>query len=839
MTVTPTQAAAQMGLTAPRVAVIFNGSGNWHFWARLAIHAATQTWGGQNFILLPHDGGSVDPVLLQAARAYDPDYVVRLQATVHQFERAEPGRLKYRNGSDDLILGEDRERLLEKLPHDIPQDPDGDSARRAVVAVCSSYNRCATDGTHDEEHLDLIGVHDPEVPLLSVKRLGTVPPGPYLSVPSTWGGPVALAAASRCGALEEPGIGDRIEVSDNERQALLLWLLFRDALFDTMPPNALVSPATDDVIPGDLPTAFDRTTSGLEWMVYGHRSNPRYHSTLVIGDTANDFAAAYAWDRMYGTGVWLPSELSPVGDDADAATVRRLLRDGIVTWAVRGNGRVTVATTSENQEAVEQVVATLRQPERELSGSLGDDRRRRLDEAVVAGSAHFTPDGVRYLALADEADHAVNLPAFRDDNGTLTMATGAPVPTMSSNPLSASEALTWQVEVRMAEAFMPRGRGLDGRELLAAAEDPYLVWVRSGRDGIRFESHRSNVVSRGTPRLSRLARPQLRELGLADWFARIATQHGNVVKLSVPGQRSEVLRRLLGDRRRLADLFSGPLLPVLKEFLTGVKSSQARYPQGQGVVLQTGGSNDGGYEGYMTLRGMRYFDQRKDMPALAGDVDTLTSLGLLRRGFVLGCDTCSRVEFVELDTAGHINTCPRCGTRNTLTTDRWKATPLSGPRFYFDLHAVARDLLKDHGEVPLQLARHLRDRSRAYTDVAELELHGPAGPIAEVDLIANADDHVLVCEAKSNSTLGPTPKKVKSAAAKRVLLAQVTQADQIILATTCQQWDEASLVAIRDSVARGSWIADGPPTVRIITALGTSEVQDRLLEEGTDPARRP
>jgi hypothetical protein len=72
----PAPIIAQVGLSAPRVAVIFKGDGAWHYWARLAIHAASRLWGGRGFLLVPHVDGAVVPAMLHAARAYDPDYVV-------------------------------------------------------------------------------------------------------------------------------------------------------------------------------------------------------------------------------------------------------------------------------------------------------------------------------------------------------------------------------------------------------------------------------------------------------------------------------------------------------------------------------------------------------------------------------------------------------------------------------------------------------------------------------------------------------------------------------------------------------------------------------------------
>jgi hypothetical protein len=110
---------------------------------------------------------------------------------------------------------------------------------------------------------------------------------------------------------------------------------------------------------------------------------------------------------------------------------------------------------------------------------------------------------------------------------------------------------------------------------------------------------------------------------------------------------------------------------------------------------------------------------------------------------------------------------------NELARQQWRH-PVEEPAWYYDLHPVARELLGDHGEVPLLLSRHLRSRSRWYDDAPELELRDAAGsPVAEADLIAASDGSRIIAEAKSNNTLGSNPREIKRAAAKRVKLADV------------------------------------------------------------------
>lgn len=145
---------------------------------------------------------------------------------------------------------------------------------------------------------------------------------------------------------------------------------------------------------------------------------------------------------------------------------------------------------------------------------------------------------------------------------------------------------------------------------------------------------------------------------------------------------------------------------------------------------------------------------------------------------------------------------------------QWR-DPVDEPSWYYDLHPVARELLADHGDVPLLLSRHLRSKSRRYDDVPELELRDASGsPVAEADLIAVCDDEVIIAEAKSNDALAGNTKEVRRAAAKRVRLADMLRADQVILATTRPEWSASSIKEIRSAVTGHTWPAGLRPAVR-------------------------
>lgn len=60
------------GVRAPRVAVVVPGGEAWQDWVRLGLYGMAGVWGGSGFVLVPHDGGEIAPVLVEMVAAYDP-----------------------------------------------------------------------------------------------------------------------------------------------------------------------------------------------------------------------------------------------------------------------------------------------------------------------------------------------------------------------------------------------------------------------------------------------------------------------------------------------------------------------------------------------------------------------------------------------------------------------------------------------------------------------------------------------------------------------------------------------------------------------------------------------
>jgi hypothetical protein len=194
---------ARMTLRPARVAVVFDGGDSWNYWARLAIYAVSQVWGGAGFILIQHRDGEVAPSLLHAASAYDPDHVVLLRSTVRQWDLAGQGALPVLAG-DQSATGTVRQKPIDQVGYQLVlDDPHGEKARRAVSMVCSPYrHQTAKDGSWIEE-LTALSTDAAGSCLAPVAGLEGLSGGSRLAAPAHW----SLGSSHRSAVRRPNGAG--------------------------------------------------------------------------------------------------------------------------------------------------------------------------------------------------------------------------------------------------------------------------------------------------------------------------------------------------------------------------------------------------------------------------------------------------------------------------------------------------------------------------------------------------------------------------------------------------------------------------------------------------------
>lgn len=761
------------------------------------MHVLSTTWGGAGFVVYPAATQDVHPALLAAFREYDPDAVL-----------VPPGSWPMSQADRTAIM----------------------AAQIAISAQCSNFrspiaNEQSVASPSPSDLWEILFEHGKPGsgrPTALDDAMNPRPPGITIGVNPAVVSSIGLAAASRWGLPEPPTPGSR------DVDPAILRRAVRRLASSTFDPTNLTGITNRDNFEGTYATDLALTLCGLEgaqgW------GPGRADAVVVWGDEPDDFALAMAWDRTYGMGVWLPDEWWTDN------TIRSDILRGIDTLAADAYPRfrrVLFTSTSLNRE---ELTARVEECRNSLQESLKQDVVPPPDQSVVlpAESLPFSRYFKTHYVLAENLAHEWSTTVY-EDSGTIAFAMLPRVPLIGVRGLEPLEkSASWFVDVTVRDHDIPVTTAIPEPNLLANGEDSQPTRVRASRNGISYGAYRSDVIPVGATVSQSLTRPLLRYPSLLEWASARAQTNGLTVKPSVAGTQATVIAKMMGGRQALTELIASDLLPALKAFQAKGATRDA-YPDQAGCVLDSARE-----EGYLHFEGLclrtrnsssesqQAGPAQQSVPPNASSrdqIDRLLRWGVLRRGLILRCPFCNHLAFTNIEDLGNTIRCPRCTDDYPLERERWRS-PVSEPRWFYDLHPTARALLKGNGDVPLLLSAHLRTSSRrAFTDAPEFELQRADGSSeVETDLLALVDRQLVIAEAKSNGTFGSDRN---AAATKRVRAARLFQADQIILATTTDVWEAQSISAMRSAIADESWPAR-PPTLRIVTRLGGSEVIDAL-----------
>ncbi|WP_329065638.1 hypothetical protein [Amycolatopsis sp. NBC_01480] len=804
--------------------IVFDGGDAWTYWARRALFLANQVWGGTGFALVPHRAGVVDPVLLRACRAYDPDYVVTFGRTIAEIDHFHPGE----PGAQDV-----RGALLTEAVHAAARSEGSPSlgrpsaedrqARDVVSSACAPYQLVGSGGPLDD--ISSLVCPSPEFPAaLDV-------PGAYrghvLHCPPSWGGLLGVAVASRAGVVDPPDLAAAEPPENAEPWKLIRWLL--DQAPGSLPRNLLWFPnnISTGVLAEQSPYAFDRTTTGV-----GQVASPwggDKPDTAILGDTAEDFALARLRHLTYGRTIWLPSILGTEDITLTFPIVSKLygLKHRPRGWK---SGDLTLTSVSRPREElvdfcgrlVASTAATLRADSVPADGA----------QAVPAAELSWPGTGFTYLAVNEQFDDILPVPTVTDETGTTEMMAPLAAPVLNNPALAAHHGLSWHVDITWPDHHVIRGRRVDGSQLFGAKTSEWLTLARSSRNGISHRADRLDSVPAGIQADNQLARPTLRNLSLATYLDAKTNERDMITRISDAGQRTAQLTRMLGGRSQFIALFGGPLLPALRDLLPANSSTSDAYPAGDGVALHAG-------EGVLSFPGIVDRTGKLSDQEIRAELDRALRARVLRRGLVLRCQSCQSRQFLVVDKLGQTWPCERCDSANDFDHTTWHHSTLE-PTWFYGLHPLAQHLLHDHGDVPALLAAHLsgpeRGRPVKYQDVPELEFLKDNEAQVEVDLIAYREDTLIVAECKHSDDLGGKVKAARRTEIdKKCQAAAWIQADQLVFATTAPAWKPGAVGAIRAAVREfKDWPVCTTPVVRLITGLGaTRPPQDEVLTFNT------
>jgi hypothetical protein len=775
-----------MSLRPRRVAIIIRNDAHWRDWAMTALATASDYWGGAGYILVPFDlsTGVASAVFADVVRAYDPDHVVTLSIPATTWEEWYPGTVSVSGAKDEA----DRLKLIANSLHFDLDDEPANAAREQVASWCSPMRVDRLPGDHPKRGFEAVktlrrrGANDRP-------RGGMLPapvpaPGSRVAAAVDWRSDTGLFAALRLGVASS----ESYERSEPTPDALY-WLIRRE---DEAPESLIWS---NDTFPPISAAGLESWFLGEQRLMQVSRGYLVDRAALVVGDTAEDFALALAYDRVIGGGIWLTPALID-----DQSTFRKIVQPAVrmmLNELERSASQMAVTSTSATADYLADVAKRIQGAMYEINLSIdGHPIQDRTDHGTVAVRTPNIERGLLAYVADEHIGASVSLPVSNLPDGAMEalVALETPVPSNLLYPENSGWVPYWYVDVILDGDTTPRGRDLPSSALVSTKGSYPVVNARSSRDGLTFDPSSMGFIPAGALLASRIGRPLLRSLSMRAWVEAMAKTEDLGVRLSSPGRKAELVRTRLGTRRDLLGLVAGGTLPMLQAFVRRQKQPEPAEREPEIVVL--------GVDPYLSFQAIDAL-----LPGTADDtmnmIDNLVSTRLLRRGLLLDCAECGRPSFVDADRLGQRFECPQCATSNALVSSRWKREATE-PRWFYDLYTTFRELLADRGDVVLLAASNLQGNSGTYEDTPELEFYelDSGKAVAEVDVIASVDGDVVLVEAKAGGAFGSKQRGVQTDKLLRV--AKVLRADRIQLATTQDHWNETDVAHLTKQAAAAS-----------------------------------
>ncbi len=175
----------------------------------------------------------------------------------------------------------------------------------------------------------------------------------------------------------------------------------------------------------------------------------------------------------------------------------------------------------------------------------------------------------------------------------------------------------------------------------------------------------------------------------------------------------------------------------------------------------------------------KYFNTVSDeLPTEAFD---LLEKGLLERGFLLSCASCSYKSWYPTERVGQTFECARCFQNQVYN---------SNPLWLYKLPEVIFQGFKDNMHVPLLALNYLRQRSQhSFEWVPDSDVYRQAGDDKShrnLDILCIVDGKFYVGEAKSNDEIETKQFSFYEEVCQRVAI------DGIVFATSQRQWNKGT-----------------------------------------------
>jgi hypothetical protein len=737
--------------------------------------------------------------LLPLLRRYDPDFIASSNVSLGELEEIDPGvipRAATASGFS-LPLPETTYRHFRELTTEPSLD---NSTIQSIDQWCSPH----TGLRQNEQSFEASDVLSLQVGNTTALALSSLPQAQQDIVYN-----VQLADAD---PLTELFIETRfgfLPTSDHEGRNIVnvsvpqseVANLFRAVTTSQIPPSSGEWAAGIDGSNVLSRVPFSPLRQQLSKVSIGWRAR----HVCVIGDSPQDHALGIICDRIFTSGCWIPRTLLDRDDEIGRAA--RLALHSMI-WS-GGRGRdlpVAIVSSSEERDYLAHFVP--------VSG-----------EATVDGQPVNLPKNAEIVTLDELAKSEEVSCMFADsksfdtrravqllrDGDDLQMV--APLQLPPPLAVADDQLLAWCTDIRLPGYQLPPRTAIKSSTLGSHAPGTVPeAKVRSSRFGLSFHSSRLGFVPGGASIEGRTANPFLRFISATNALGEIASKQGASVTISSAGRRGMNAVEMWGGFEELANDLQGEIRSLLDAFTPPRRAEKTgAYASGYAV-------RGVGYITFSNARATLGWSESRTKELL----DRLASRGVLIRGFILGCERCLGKHHYNLENMRQASfTCPLCGHTNQLTSTRWGSND-PDPIWTYGLSYIVRDFLDQNGDVPLLASYQLSRGAESYVWSPEIALTYGNGDSIELDISMVRDGRVVIGEAKSNTRISGGRKTSTKAARRMVQAALTLSADEIVLATSRDDWSPSATVAISTALDE-LWTLSPKPQVTYMTAVGRRE----------------
>ncbi|MEV7863728.1 hypothetical protein AB0O86_34290 [Streptomyces hirsutus] len=755
----------------PRVVVVAPlDDTHWVQWTAAALAQLSTVWGCSGSVVVPASAVG-HPAVDRCLARLDPDHVLAYTPSWATYDALYPGAIAQLLAAKG-ISGEAGAAQFEQM---LRQEPwNGRVVHDAETVADNLRSQIGTN--RQESHVQCSHLFD-DANAHELTPLSALTPTPVLGVPRNLvTSAEALAYAMHVG-IEASGIGGQIP-AEQWREAAL---------------RSTDSPLLSQMHPGTPDGAHAARSHEAGRCAAITRGFRRRERVAVLGDRPEDFALAEILRQIRGAVTWIPWTEPGVSD----------------MWLFSGSASDRLLVTSVSLSMEE----TRRRIDARWEGrpvrQVGPTPEERSFEVVEPGDIDLTHPFI--VVLKDAWDQPRSLPATVEPDGSLQ----ASLPLAAEVPRGLDpDKHRWQVTLTATNHPVPPLGVLGSPAVTAPGQSPWETFVRAADGGITYWSHRYDFVPSGASLAGSLASPRLAWPGIKRILQAAGSVNGIALLPSPAGKRAAITERLLGSRAALEALAASPGWRLLDHFTPN--AINANHPEGSWWKLKSAV--------VLSWEAIAAHDNKGwDLKARREQIDQWTSQGVLRRGLILGCGHCPILEFYPLAEINQSYRCRRCGGDNQLAKDRWRPVA-DEPSWFYDLHPAVLELVTNNGDVPLLATQYLRNQYEARQALVceEFELLKDGSRFVELDFALATTEELWLGEAKSNDSLGKSPRERRSEASKLMEGCALVGAAGLILATTRAQWADTTVEALRQE-RQGRLGAGKPvPWISLLTGLGTA-----------------